>query len=180
MIKRSISEELATTFARIGELAEQNRAGEASEQALERTAYLEREVDLLCRDLRSLQRACSTLARYASHSDALEVWTATCRELSATLPAGVSSLSQLLASADLELLRISAYIGAARAKVTERARQPMAELGAFIKSLDHVSNVPLRNAFDAVERLDGLSDLAAIGAAWDALDAQIAAIRSER
>jgi hypothetical protein len=68
MIKRSISEELATTFARIGDLTEQDRAGEASEQALERTAYLEHEVDLLCCELRSLQRACSTLARYASRS----------------------------------------------------------------------------------------------------------------
>jgi hypothetical protein len=85
----------------------------------------------------------------------------------------VSSLSQLLASVDLELLRISAYIGSARAKVAERARQPMAELGAFIQSLAHVANVPLRNAFGVVEPLDGLADLAAIVAVWDALDAQI-------
>jgi len=186
MVKRPISEELATTFARISDLAEQDRAGEASDQTRERAAYLEHEVDLLCRELRTLQRACSLLARYASRPDALHIWTTTCHELRVTFPTGVARLSQVLASAELELLRLSAYIGGARAKVAERTRQPMTDLAAFIRMRamaserwqerddPHSSYASVTDVFVAAERMDVLSDLTAIGAAWDALDEQIA------
>ncbi len=184
MAKRSISEELARTFEDIGTMVADDRAGEASHQALERTAYLGQEIDQLCRALRGLQRACTTAARHCSHPEALDLWADTCRDLSAAFPAGFSSLGGLLVSAERDLLQIVAYTSAAHALVAERTRQLVRLIGEHIRHLVgssvlhednqvHHSDMPLGAALTVVEGLDSGADLATIADAWEGLDRQL-------
>lgn len=123
MVSKSLTDELAQTFAKVDELIELHNQALAYDQARGRTLYLHECFSQLHHELLALKTMSVLLDEVLEGTSWQETWWSTCRELKRRQPGAYDGLASALTTESLRLLQWVAYVAAAIELVQERHAQ---------------------------------------------------------
>ncbi len=123
MAHTSLIDDLTATFKQLDELVERHLLAQHDQAIQDRLAYLHRLIEQFATELRELKQISSTYDQATGTTTGRELWQQTCTELRAREPTIFRTPAQALSAADLDLLHLVEYTGAAVALLSERRRQ---------------------------------------------------------